>query len=138
MEAWIVSNKHQAEMMSQYVQENISKNLTYEIQQETRSKPQNSALHCCLRRLATGLNDAGWGIPHPLKPDLEIPYTMENCKELLLKPIIQAMYSKDSTSSLTKKEISDSMSVLLNRISELTGVVEGFTIEESRLLNGQD
>jgi len=63
---------------------------------------------------------------------------MENCKELLLRPIIQAMYSKDSTSSLSKEEISRSMEVLLNRISELTGVVEGFTIEESKLLNGKD
>jgi hypothetical protein len=63
---------------------------------------------------------------------------MENCKELLLKPIIQAMYSKDSTSSLSKEEISKSMDVLLNRISELTGVVEGFTLEESKLLNGKD
>lgn len=138
MEAWVVSSKHQAEMMIQFVRDNINKNLTYEIQQETRSKPQNSALHCCLRRLATGLNNAGWGIPHPFKPDLEIPYTMENCKELLLKPIIQAMYSKDSTSSLTKSEVHESMNVLLNRVSELTGVVEGFTLEESRLLNGKD
>lgn len=138
MEAWLVTSKHQAEMLIQHVRDNINKNLTYEIVQEQRSKPQNSALHCCLRRLAKGLNEAGYGIPHPLKPDLEIPYTMENCKELLLKPIIQAMYSKDSTSSLTKEEISKSMDVLLNRISELTGVVEGFTLEESKLLNGKD
>lgn len=138
MQAWLVTNKYQAESFIKFVGENVNKNLTYELLQGTRSRPQNSALHCCLRRLAQGLNEAGYGIPHPLKPELELPYTLENCKELLLKPIIQAMYSKDSTSSLTKEEMSESMTVLLNRISELTGVVEGFTLEESRLLNGKD
>ena len=138
MEAWVVTNKSQAEQLCQFVMENMEKRLTYEIQREQRSKPQNAALHSCLRRLAKGLNNAGYGIAHPLKPDLEIPYTEENCKELLLRPIIQAMYSKSSTSSLTKEEVSKSMDVLLNRISELTGVVEGFTLEESRLLNAKD
>jgi hypothetical protein len=138
MEAWVVTTKNQAEQMCKHVMENIEKRLTYEIHQQQRSKPQNAALHSCLRRLAKGLNNAGYGIAHPLKPELEIPYTEENCKELLLRPIIQAMYSKGSTSSLTKDEVSKSMDVLLNRISELTGVVEGFTLEESRLLNGKD
>ena len=138
MEAWVVTNKSQAEQLCQFVMENMEKRLTYEIQREQRSKPQNAALHSCLRRLAKGLNNAGYGIAHPLKPDLEIPYTEENCKELLLRPIIQAMYSKSSTSSLTKEEVSKSMDILLNRISELTGVVEGFTLEESRLLNAKD
>ncbi len=138
MQAWIVTSKNQADEFCRFVTENVEKRLTYEIQQEQRSKPQNSALHSCLRRLANGLNNAGYGIAHPLKPDLEIPYTEQNCKELLLRPIIEAMYSKSSTAALTKHEVSRSMDVLLNRISELTGVVEGFTLEESRLLNGKD
>jgi hypothetical protein len=137
MEAWHVTTKHEGEMLCKYVMENIEKRIMYEIQQEQRSKPQNAALHSCLRRLAKGLNNAGFGIAHPLKPDLEIPYTEENCKELLLRPIIQAMYSKTSTASLTKEEVSKSMDVLLNRISELTGVVEGFTLAESKLLNAK-
>ena len=138
MEAWTVTNKTQAEQMCRFVMDNVNKRITYEIQHQQRSKPQNAALHSCLRRLAKGLNSAGYGIAHPLKPELEIPYTEENCKELLLRPIIQAMYSKSSTASLTREEVSKSMDVLLNRISELTGVVEGFTLEESRLLNGKD
>lgn len=138
MESWNVTNTFQAASLCEFVQSNIEKRLTYEVTQQQRSKPQNSSLHACLRRLSKGLNSAGFGIAHPLKPDLEIPYTMESCKELLLKPIIQAMYNKESTSSLSKKEVHDSMDILLNRISELTGVVEGFTLEESRLLNGKD
>lgn len=135
MEAWTVTNKNQAEQLCLFVMESIEKRLTYEIQHQTRSTAQNASLHSCLRRLSKELNSAGYGIPHPLKPELEIPWSEVSCKELLLKPIIESLYNKTNTSRLETKELSEAMTIMLNRVAEITGVVEGFTLEESRILN---
>lgn len=138
MEAWIVSNKDQAERFSQFVlqEEREGRTRVYEIQQQTRSVRQNSSLHSCLRRLASELNSAGFGIPHPLKPELEIPWSESSCKELLLRPIIDSLYNETSTSKLTTTQLSEAMTIMLNRVAEITGVVCGFTLEEEKLLNG--
>ena len=67
---------------------------------------------------------------HPLKPELEIPYTESSVKELLLKPIMKAMYDADSTSKLDTEQVGKVMGVMLNRVAELTGVVEEFILGE--------
>ena len=104
--------------------------ITYKIIHPSRSAKQNAALHACFRRLSANLNDAGFGVPHPLKPELEIPWTETSVKELLLRPIIRAMYDKEATSQLTTDELSKAIGVMLNRVAELTGVVEEFVLGE--------
>ena len=138
MEAWIVNTKDQAERFSEFVlqEEREGRTRIYEIQSPQRSNRQNAALHSCLRRLASELNSAGYGIPHPLKPELEIPWSEVSCKELLLRPIIDSLYNQTSTSKLTTSQLSEVMTIMLNRVAEITGVVCGFTLEEEKLLNG--
>jgi hypothetical protein len=69
-------------------------------------------------------------VAHPLKPELEIPYSESSVKELLLKPIISALYDVDSTSKLDTEQVSKAMGLMLNRVAELTGVVEEFILGE--------
>ena len=52
-----------------------------------------------------GLNDAGFEIPHPFKSDLEIPYTEHSVKELLYRPIIEAMFGESSSTQLSTEPI---------------------------------
>ena len=45
------------------------------------------------------------------------------CKEVIFKPIIEAMYDKSSSpAKLTKEELSEAVDVMLSRIADLTGV----------------
>lgn len=131
-ESWAVNNKDQAEFFCKYIREQANAGIPriYEIQVGNRTNRQNRAAHLCLRRLAEALNDAGFGIPHPLNPDFQIPYTEESCKELLLRPVMKAMFNKESTTKLETKELSTCFDALLNRLAEVTGVVVHFPQEE--------
>ena len=129
-EAWTVKDSDTLQHFVAYVTARHTQGITYSIQRPNRTSKQNNAIHASLRRLARSLNDAGYGVAHPLKPELEIPYTESSVKELLLKPIMQAMYGADSTSKLDTEQVGKVMGVMLNRVAELTGVVEEFILGE--------
>ena len=129
-EAWTVKDQDTLHHFVAYVTARHTQGITYSIQRPNRTSKQNNAIHASLRRLARSLNDAGYGVAHPLKPELEIPYTESSVKELLLKPIMQAMYDADSTSKLDTEQVGKVMGVMLNRVAELTGVVEEFILGE--------
>ena len=129
-EAWTVKDSDTLQHFVAYVTARREQGITYSIQRPNRTSKQNNAIHASLRRLARSLNDAGYGVAHPLKPELEIPYTESSVKELLLKPIMKAMYDADSTSKLDTEQVGKVMGVMLNRVAELTGVVEEFILGE--------
>tara|TARA_R110000803_G_scaffold1977_5_gene6509 strand:+ start:33 stop:914 length:882 start_codon:yes stop_codon:yes gene_type:complete len=136
---WLVSNKEQANNFCEFIMDQAEKAnvISYSVKKETRTSAQNAALHSCFRRLADELNDAGFGIPHPFKKELEIPWTEISAKELLYKPIIRSLYDTDTTTKLTSEQLSKSASLLLIRIGELTGVQIGLTSQETALLNAR-
>ena len=129
-DAWTVKDSDTLQHFVAYVTARHTQGITYSIQRPNRTSKQNNAIHASLRRLARSLNDAGYGVAHPLKPELEIPYTESSVKELLLKPIMKAMYDADSTSKLDTEQVGKVMGVMLNRVAELTGVVEEFILGE--------
>ena len=137
-QGWLVSNKQQAENFCEFIMQQAMENkvVSYSIKKETRSSAQNAALHACFRRLAERLDEAGYGVPHPFKPELEIPWTEISAKEILYKPIIRSLYGTDSTTKLTSEQLTRSVDLLLGRIAELTGVVTGLTLQETALLEG--
>lgn len=129
-ESWCVDSEETMNNFINFVRDKWRQGITYSIQRQTRTIKQNAAIHACLRRLAIKLNDAGYGVPHPLNSAKEIPYSEANCKELLLKPFMVAMFGKESTKSLTTQEVGQVMSTMLNRVAECTGVVEEFILGE--------
>lgn len=81
---------------------------------QKRTRQQNNALHLLFNLLSDGLNDAGLDMVHTLKPGTEIPWTSQNVKEFLWRPIQEAQLGKKSTTELTTKEI-DQVFDTLNR-----------------------
>ncbi len=67
--------------------------------------------------LAEKLNDSGQDMRKTLKPEIDIPWSMETIKELMFKPIIKAMFNVDSTTELDTKQISEAYEVL-NRYTQ--------------------
>ena len=80
----------------------------------SRTLTQNRALHKFCQMLADKLNDAGLDQKKVLKPEIEIPWTMEAVKEGLWKPVQEAVTGLKST---TKPEASQYTAIyeVLNR-----------------------
>lgn len=87
-----------------------------------RTLPQNRSLHLYCTMLADALNDSGQDMRKTLKPEIDIPWTMENIKNLMFKPIIKAMFDVDSTKDLDSKQISEAYEVLNRHTAEKLGI----------------
>lgn len=97
-----------------------------------RTPLQNRSLHKYCSMLAEALNDSGQDMRKTLKPGIEIPWTMENIKNLMFKPIIKAMFDVDSTKDLDTKQISEAYEVLNRHTAEKLGVSVMWPHEEDK------
>jgi hypothetical protein len=66
-----------------------------------------------------------------LKPEVDIPWTMENAKNHLWRPIQEAMLGKESTRELTTDEVSKIYDVLNRHLGEKFGIECDFPSLES-------
>ena len=130
---WHVKDERQAKLFCQHIMEEAEarRERLYTIVHANRSNKQNAVLHLLFRRLAEGLNDAGFEITHPFKSDLEIPYTEHSVKELLYRPIIEAMFGESSSTQLSTTQFSEAMTTLVDAVCRNTGVNVQIPTEES-------
>jgi hypothetical protein len=123
-ETWTVKDQNTCKFFVAYVEDQAEQGIdrVYKIQKADRTWRQNNTLHLLFRHMAKGLNDAGFEIPHPFKPDLEIPYSEESVKELLYKPIITMYFKVDRSTELDTEQLSESMTILVDAVNRNTGV----------------
>jgi hypothetical protein len=97
----VFSNKRQ---MAEFLHMNKNKEFEVYIKRIThmRTGVQNNSIHLGLQLLADGLNAAGLDMKKVLKQEVDIPWTMDSCKTFLFKPIMKALYGKESTTELDK------------------------------------
>lgn len=95
-----------------------------------RTLQQNKALHKYFELLAKELNSAGYDMRRTLKPGVDIPWTPDNVKEFLWRPIQEAYINKHSTTELTTKEIDRVYDVINKHLGETTGVTVEFPSRE--------
>ena len=124
IETWTVKDKNTQDFFIAYVKDQVEQGIVrvYTIQKADRTFRQNNALHLLFRRMAEGLNDAGFGIPHPMNSDMEMPYSEESIKTLLWTPIIQSLYSTTRSSHLDTEQLSHAAEVLIDAVNLSTGV----------------
>ena len=87
-----------------------------------RSASQNAAAHLAFRTIATTLNEAGLHMNAVLKEGVEVPWTDALVKEMMFKPVALAVTGKDSTTKLTKTEISEAYDIMMRYLSEKFGI----------------
>lgn len=97
--------------------------ITIKRKAKQRTLTQNKALHLFLKKLAEVLNDAGYDMRRTLKHDAEIPWTTENAKEFLWRPIQKALTQKTSTTEITTVEPTQIHDVLCRHLGSKLGVV---------------
>ena len=123
-ETWTVKDQNTCKFFVAYVEDQAEQGIdrVYKIQKADRTWRQNNTLHLLFRQMAKALNDAGFEIPHPFKPDLEIPYSEESVKELLYKPIITMYFKVGRSTDLDTEQLSESMTILVDAVNRNTGV----------------
>ena len=121
---WLVDHKEKLEFFVEFATLALEQgeHHIYSIKATGRTEKQNNAMHVWFRQLAEQLNEAGHTMPHPFDDDFELSFTEVRVKEILFKPIIEAMYDKKSTAKLTTKELSDAAEELIRYLSEHKGV----------------
>ena len=123
-QTWTVRDKNTADFFIAYIKDQVEQRVerVYTIQKMDRTYRQNRTIHLLFRRMATALNDAGFEIRHPFKPDLEIPWSEHSIKELLYKPIITSYFKVERSSLLDTAQLSESMEILVDAVNRNTGV----------------
>lgn len=89
---------------------------------KSRTSQQNKALHKYFALLAEALNESGLDMRKTLKQDVEIPWTMENIKNYLWRPIQKELLKKKSTRDLDTGEITKVYDVLNRMTGEKFGI----------------
>jgi len=87
-----------------------------------RTTTQNKALHKYFELLSESLNGYGFDMKHVLKEQVEIDWTPEMVKKYLWKPLQDVMFSKKSTTELTRKEINQVFLTVDKYLGEKLGV----------------
>lgn len=100
-----------------------------------RTSTQNKSLHLFFTNLASTLNEAGLDMKAVLKPQVMIPWTPENVKEYLWKPVQRVLLHKSHTADLTTKEVSEVYEVFNRHLGESVGVYEPFPSNEEQMLS---
>lgn len=99
---------------------------------------QRKALHLFCELLAQALNDAGYTVQKTLRHDVEIPWSKTLVKELLWRPVQEAMTDKHSTTELDRMEPSQIYEVLNLHLGEKLGIHVPFPSEETDPRNNAD
>lgn len=86
--------------------------------EETRTIQQNKALHKYFQQIADSLNESGYDVKtvlNKMREGVEIAWTKEMVKEILWREIQKIMYSKQSTTELSKHQEIERIHEVLQR-----------------------
>ena len=131
-QTWRVTDKNTANFFITYIEDQVEQGIdrVYTIQKMDRTYRQNRAIHLLFRRIATALNEAGFEITHPFKPELEIPWSEHSVKDLLYRPIITSYFKIERSSLLDTAQLSESMDILVDAVNRNTGVMVNIPSQE--------
>jgi hypothetical protein len=97
-----------------------------------RTTTQNKSLHKLFGLYCEALNDAGYSVLKTLRHDVEIPWTPVLFKEMVWRPIQEAMTGKHSTTELNTVDPTEIHQVLDRHLAEKFGVSVPWPSEENR------
>jgi len=97
-----------------------------------RTIQQNKSLHLWCTMLADAFNDAGLDVQKTLRHDVEIPWNAALVKELIYRPVMEAMTGKESTTELDRIEPSQVFEVLNRHLGEKFKIHVPWPSEESQ------
>jgi len=100
------------------------------MEKSKRTLQQNKCLHLLFTQMSDTFNTLGLDMRVVLKPEIKILWTPEAVKRELFKPVMKAMYGKESTTELTTSEVSKVYEQIAKLIGEKFGVEIEFPSKE--------
>lgn len=94
---------------------------TVEYAKKIRTLTQNRSLHLFLTQLAEGLNDAGLDMRVVLKPEVDIPWNKDTCKEYLWRPLQKVIAGEESTADCSTVDYTPIYDVLDRHMGQKHG-----------------
>lgn len=101
----------------------------------TRTPQQNKSIHKYCDMVAEELRRQGIDMKALLKPEIEIPATMELVKSHIWKPVQDLMFDIESTTELSTTDVDAVYQVIARHLAEKHGVSVPFP---DRYSQGQD
>lgn len=124
-EEWVVNSQQSKEAFLKHMEELYDQHKYVTFTWKTgrqRTNTQNAALHQYLKDLATTLNDSGYDVQTALAKAISRPWNQKSCKELLWRPIQEAMIDKTSTAEAERAQYGDIYDVLHRHLATNLGV----------------
>ena len=97
-----------------------------------RSSTQNAALHLYCNHVAQALNDAGYDMRRTIKRDIDIPWTGEQVKNLIWRPIQKAVTGHDSTIKPERHQYGEIYEIINRNLSSKLGQFIPWPSKESK------
>lgn len=120
----IIKNEFQLEEAKKELDKFYNENGYVEVEArtaKTRTQRQNRALHVFCRQLAERLRSGGIDTSGFFKEGFEVPFTTEIVKNNIWKPVQRAVTKKESSSKLSRTEVSQVFDVI-NRLLADKGI----------------
>jgi 3-phenylpropionate/cinnamic acid dioxygenase small subunit len=125
MEGWTVKDDDSKKRFIAHIEELYAKHKRIEIQYTTakpRTLAQNNALHMWLAHVAKRLNEAGLDMKKTLKPEVEIPWTMQSAKDHLWRPVQRIMTGEESTKEPERAEYTKVYETISRHLAQTHGI----------------
>ena len=127
-EAWTVNSQQTLDAFKKFLDSEFEKHKHLTITWRTgkqRTLRQNNALQKYCELLADAFNDAGMDMRAVLREDVEIPWSKDTVREHIWRPIMLAMTRKESTTNLTREEVTQ----IYETINRHTAAKFGLSVE---------
>lgn len=128
----VIQNKFQAEQFCEKVMEAAERGemMAYDAKELkgdiVRTHKQNNAIHQYCGDLGESLNEAGYDLVKFVKvcykDNVSVPWTVEQAKENIWRPVQIAMTNTQSTTKIKTEQVGEIYEVINRKISESTGV----------------
>lgn len=101
-----------------------------------RTDKQHKALMVYEKELADEMCKIGLDMRTFLKEGVEIPATKQIVHDHIVKPLVKAMFGKNSTTELEVHEVTQLYDVINKHLGEKTGIVVPFPSLDNVIFNG--
>ena len=132
---FILNNKNRVEQVQEikdYIINLPETSWEVVIRKPTRTTAQNKAMHLFFSWVQEALNDKGLTLQKVLKLDMETDWSGNMVKDILWRPTQRILTKKESTASLTTKEVTE-IAEVIQRALAVKGVSVNFPSMESKL-----
>ena len=127
-EAWTVNSQQTLDAFKKFLDDEFERHKHLTITWRTgkqRTLRQNNALQKYCELLADAFNDAGMDMRAVLREDVDIPWSKDTVREHIWRPIMLTMTRKESTTKLTREEVTQ----IYETINRHTAAKFGLSVE---------